>query len=217
MKAGNKEYKTITDLPESLPVIIGTSIFILPGTYIPVFIEQKKYLELIEEVLKGNKLIGILQTDNTNSKPYELGCIARITSFSEEGNGKIIISLEGVCRFKRGKLLANKNNYDIYQITPITMDFIHEEKTVDILPFINSYIEKNELDNNINNKQILNDLKKTSFDILINSLCVNGNFAPQEQQLLLEAKTIENRAQLFLALSEKAIMSKPNKKTITLH
>ena len=195
-------------------------MLILPGTYVPVIIEQKKYLKLIEDVLKDNKLIGVLQLKPNGYETYDMGCIARITSFSELGNGKTTISLEGVCRFYRLDKIETKNTYEIFSIEPIPGDFNRIEKNTDLTPFINSYLNNNGISPNLNSKTFkaeLTQFSNTPFDVLLNSLCINAGFNSEEQQLLLEANTIDDRAQLFLALSERALMKKQKNKTSILH
>lgn len=220
MKAGNIEYKQASDLPNKLPMLISTSMLILPGTYVPIIIEQKKYLKLIEDTLKGNKLIGVLQLKPEGYETYDMGCIARITSFSELGNGKTTISLEGVCRFYRLTKIDTKSTYEIFSIKPILEDFDRTKKVTDLAPFINSYLNNNGVNPNLNSKTFkaeLTQFTNTPFDILLNSLCINAGFNTEEQQLLLEADNIDDRAQLFLALSERSLMKKQKHKTYILH
>lgn len=217
MKAGNIEYKKASDLPKSLPMLFGTSVFILPGTYIPILVERTKYVKIIEEALQNDKLIGVLQINSETEEPYDIGCIARITSFSEEGNGKAVIALEGVCRFRHEQKINNNELYDVYKISPISEDFKEVKLDKDSTPFINSYFKADEVNGDMPDEKVRKELKTLPFDVLINSLCIHSHFSPQEQQLLLESKNIETRAELFLALSERATMKHQNKKNEMLH
>lgn len=215
MKAGNIEYKQASDLPDELPILTDESVFILPGTYVPIIIELSDDLELIENAFTGNKLLGILQ-----AKDYNIGCIARITSVAETGDGKTAIALEGICRFYLGEISNNYSNYPLFTIEPIITDFEKSIENLNLKPYLDSYLHNNNLHININNESYNKELQQFAnvpFDILLNSLCINANFNLKERQLLLEADTTKERAQLFLALSERALMNKQNNKSTILN
>ena len=208
IKVGNAEYKNAMDFPDALPIMIKESLLILPKTYVPLLIEDSAYIKLAEDVLNNGKLIGILQTKTPRSNDlYTIGCIARLTSFSEVGDNKVSLSLEGVCRFRCIKELETNKPYRSFMITPLQKDFvatpseIHNKYKGRILEYLEASGMLTTAEDKILEQAIIN-MTDISFDTLINSLCINADLSSAEQQLLLEAEDTETRANLLLSLSK---------------
>lgn len=210
MKAGNIEYNKALDLPDALSVIIAKSILILPQTYVPLIIHTTKHLKLIKDALKTNSLLGTLQINPTSNceAVYEMGTIARITSFSEIGDGKLSIALEGICRFYCLKKLTTHNPYESFIIKPILEDFTKEtffENNIKIKEMAQSYLNSLNLEEHELAKE-MDKFVNVPSETLVNSLCVSAAFDPAEQQMLLEAEDLAERIDIFLALNQRRIL-----------
>lgn len=214
MKVGNIEYNKALDLPDALAVIIVDSILILPQTYVPLVVHQAKYIQLVEDALKTDSLLGALQINNTSSPKatYDMGAVARITSFCEIGDGKLSIALEGICRFYSLKQLKTNKPYDSFMIKPLWQDFIKDQApsvdricSADLAKVLRSYLSTLALNEQELESELAKLLKIPS-ETLINGLCVSAGFNAPEQQLLLEAKDLSERMDLFSALNQSRAM-----------
>jgi len=104
LEAKNTRYGTVDDLPKSLPIFPLTAALLLPNGNLPLNIFEPRYLAMIDAVLAGDRMIGMVQPAITGKPSTEnglcqIGCAGRIVSFSETTDGRYIIGLEGVCRF----------------------------------------------------------------------------------------------------------------------
>ena len=109
MQVGNARYLTAADLPETVPVFPISGVLLLPGGQLPLNIFEPRYLAMLDAAMSGNRLIGMIQPAMTEVQANILperpqlapvGCLGRITSFTETGDGRYIVSLAGVCRFR---------------------------------------------------------------------------------------------------------------------
>ena len=92
------------DLPNKIPIFPLSNFIIFPKTTVPLNIFEPRYIQMVDEVMKGNRLIGIIQPKKSGElkKPnlYDVGCAGKITSFSETDDGRYLIMLNGICRFR---------------------------------------------------------------------------------------------------------------------
>ena len=97
----------INDLPNTIPVFPLSNFIIFPKTTVPLNIFEPRYIDMINDSMKSNKLIGMIQPKNSNYqiKPdlHEVGCLGKITSFRETEDGRFLIELKGLIRFKKEK------------------------------------------------------------------------------------------------------------------
>ena len=100
------------DLPNIIPVFPLSNFIILPKTSVPLNIFEPRYIQMIDQSMKSNRLIGIIQPKKTGElkKPdlYDVGCIGKITSFNETDDGRYLIVLNGICRFKINNEVTSK-------------------------------------------------------------------------------------------------------------
>lgn len=113
MVAGN--YRKTEDLPQVMPVFPLDGAVVLPGGALPLQIFEPRYLNMIDDVMAGDRLIGMVQTraggDRERPRLARVGCAGRITSYSETGDGRYLITLTGVCRFELGDELPTQTPY----------------------------------------------------------------------------------------------------------
>jgi hypothetical protein len=179
----------------------------------PLNIFEPRYLAMIDAAIAGNRIIGIIQplevapgTESPKNRATPLkqvGCAGRITAFQELDDGRMLISLTGVCRFR---LLSEVSTETPYRICRIDVtDFEN-----DLIPgYGESEVDRAALLVGLRNYMALNDLEadwdaigKAPTELLINSLSVISPFGPSEKQALLEAENLKRRAEILAALAE---------------
>jgi Lon protease-like protein len=196
-------------LPETLPVFPLSGAVLLPHARLPLNIFEPRYLAMIEDALGKGRLIGMIQPsageDNANPPLYSVGCAGRITSFNETDDGRLMIVLTGVCRFRIVVELPNTGlyrsvhpdwkNYLADLGDPDAID-IDREKLIDLLRL---YFKKN-------NIQVdWNVVQNAPNDVLLPTIIMICPLAPNEKQALLEAETFADRARMLVMLLEMAV------------
>src|ERR1700733_9515559 len=108
-------YRRTADLPQMIPVFPLDGALLLPGGDLPLQIFEPRYLNMIDDVMAGDRIIGLIQTrqggDRERPKLSDVGCIGRITSYAETSDGRYLITLTGVCRFDAGAEIAIPTPY----------------------------------------------------------------------------------------------------------
>jgi len=187
------------DLPNKLPVFPLANFIIFPRTNVPLNIFEPRYIKMIDESMSGNRLIGIIQPQKTGDlkKPdlHKIGCAGKITSFNETEDGRYLIVLKGICRFK---IVEEIENQKIFREFLIKFDEYVDDlnkKTEEIkftdlnLIFKNLKTLFNKNGYTINWKEI----EKQSLDQTINTLSMASPFSLEEKQILLETKNLKFR------------------------
>ena len=185
-------------LPEKIPVFPLSNFIIFPKTTVPLNIFEPRYIEMIDDAMKENRMIGMIQPRNSNQDIptlYDVGCVGKITSFNETEDGRYLILLSGISRFKIIKELETKKTYRKFSI-----DF---EDFLDDLNEKNEEIKFSDLELIFNNLKSFfikqgykinwKDLEKQSLDQTINTLAMASPFSLEEKQVLLEAINIYDR------------------------
>jgi Lon protease-like protein len=213
MRAGNAHYRTAKDLPESVAMFPLTGALLLPGGQMPLNIFEPRYLEMFDDALAGNRLIGIVQplfgkagTASRTPSPglCETGCIGRVASYSETGDGRYIVSLTGVCRVRLMEELSTKKAYRIFRIAPFLTDLSPDETAdqVDrpaLLSSFRAYLKANQLEAD------WRSIEQASNATLVNSMSMMSPYGPAEKQALLEAPDLKSRAETLVAITEIAL------------
>ena len=188
------------DLPNKIPVFPLSNFIIFPQTTVPLNIFEPRYIEMVDDAMKGNRIIGMIQPKKTGDlkKPnlYEVGCVGKITSFNETEDGRYLIILNGICRYKIIDEIANDKLYRECKIN--FEDYINdlnenkkEEVNISDLKFI-----FNNLKNLFEKEGYLidwKDLEKQKLDQTINTLSMASPFSLEEKQILLSTNTLMER------------------------
>ncbi|MBV1886270.1 MAG: LON peptidase substrate-binding domain-containing protein [Parvibaculaceae bacterium] len=209
-----RRYTTTQDLPATLPLFPLSGLLLLPRAQVPLNIFETRYLDMFDASLKGNRLIGMIQPDgieaaaqqdDPSEKPllYKIGCAGRITSFNELSGDRVLITLTGVARFRIIEELDTTTKF-----RQCTVDF--KEFKDDLVPGAGK--------GEISRERLMSVLKeyldthglhadwdainKADDESIVNSLSVISPFGAPEKQALLEAKTLEDRNQMLIALTE---------------
>lgn len=221
MQAGNAHYRTAKDLPETVAMFPLTGALLLPGGQMPLNIFEPRYLQMFDDALAGNRLVGIVQPvfdteRSAKGKPErglsaqsgdavcETGCIGRITSISETGDGRYIVSLTGVCRARLLEELTCKAAYRVFRVAPFLADLKADETADEVnrsalLKSFKAYLDANELEADWSSVQ------RASNATLVNSMSMMSPYGPAEKQALLEAPDLKTRAETLIAITEIAL------------
>lgn len=206
----NPVYRGPADLPHALPVFPLAGALLLPRGQMPLNIFEPRYLAMIDDALADrHRLIGMIQPDPTQGgseeKPglYAVGCAGRITQFAESGDGRYIIQLTGVARFRIEEELSVATAYRQCSVTfaPFTDDFIARkgEESVDrksVLHALTAFLEANKL------KADWEGIENAPNEALVNALAMMSPYGAAEKQALLEAPDLKSRAEILVAITE---------------
>jgi len=201
-------YRSPADLPKSLPLFPLSGALLLPRTDLPLNIFEPRYVEMIEAAMIGNRLIGIIQpeADKPKSKLMRIGCAGRITSYSEAEDGKLVITLTGICRFalKSEKKVATAFRQGNIDFKPFTIDLVTgagapSVNRAQVLDAFRQYLESNNMTTN------WDDVNAVTTEVLVNTLSLLAPYAPRDKQALLEAPDLKTRAEVLVALTELAL------------
>lgn len=209
MKAGNVSYTDILDLPDEVPVFPLTGALLLPAGNMPLNLFEPRYLAMFERALSSNRLIGMIQPrfdakENDKGEPAlcDVGCLGRITAFQESGDGRIILNLSGVARFRVLEELPGRDGYRIAKIAGFADDLDDSEeaeKAVDrdgLLQAFKAYLKANDMEAD------WDGVREASTRSLVNSLSMMSPYGPAEKQALLEAPDLKTRAETLVAITE---------------
>ena len=189
------------ELPKIIPVFPLSNFIIFPKTTVPLNIFEPRYIDMINDSMRNNKLIGMIQPKKNKVEKidepilHEIGCLGKITSFKETDDGRYLIDLKGLIRFKILKELKMNKNYRVCEISfeEYIQDLSEKKENIKftdlelIFKDLKSLFEKRGF--------IINwkALEKQSLDETINALAMASPFSLEEKQVLLEAKSLDIR------------------------
>lgn len=206
----NAVYRGPADLPVAIPVFPLPGALLLPRGQMPLNIFEPRYLEMIDDSLRsGHRLIGMIQPDTAHPGPddrpnlYKIGCAGRITQFAETGDGRYLIQLTGVCRFRVDHELSVMTAYRQCRAAyePFADDFIARKGEDDVdrktlLVALKDFLQANNL------KADWEGIEKAPNEALVNALAMMSPYGPAEKQALLEAPDLKTRAEILIAVTE---------------
>ena len=190
------------ELPENIAIFPLSNAVFFPRTVLPLNIFENKYIQLVSDCMKEQRLFGMIQPKKRSAdKPevYRVGCLGKIVSFNETSDKRFIITLSGIIRFRIKEELDNKKLYRKFNVD--YSDFINDleveknEKTSNdkknLLNKIKLFFHK------INYEVELNELNKLNFDQLISTICMISPFSIEEKQKLIETIKIEDKIKIL--------------------
>ena len=189
-------------LPNIIPVFPLSNFIIFPRTSVPLNIFEPRYLEMVNDSMKNNKLIGMVQpkiTKNIDSSIisglHSIGCLGKITGFKETDDGRYLIDLRGVIRFEIKKEINSNKKYREFEINfENYLSDLKEEK--EDLKFSDLELIFRDLKTLFEKRGFIINwkaLEKQSLDETINALAMTSPFSLEEKQVLLEAKNLNMR------------------------
>jgi Lon protease-like protein len=188
------------NLPIKIPVFPLSNFIIFPKTTVPLNIFEPRYIDMINDSMKSNKLIGMIQPKKSSNNQlipilHNIGCLGKITSFTETNDGRYLVELKGVIRFKIVREIDTSKKYREFEID--FKNFYHdlnEEK--ENLKFTDLELIFKDLKSLFEKRGFIinwKELEKQSLDETINALAMASPFSLEEKQFLLEAKNIDIR------------------------
>ncbi len=188
------------ELPNKIPVFPLSNFIIFPKTTVPLNIFEQRYIDMIDDSMKSNKLIGMIQpkisaSDNMPPELHNVGCAGKITTFKETDDGRYLIELKGIIRFQTVSEIKSENKYREFKV-----DFGEFEND---LKSEKEKLKFSDLELIFKDLKILFEkrgfiinwkaLEKQSLDETINALAMASPFSLEEKQVLLESKSLNVR------------------------
>jgi Lon protease-like protein len=206
----NAVYRGPADLPQVIPVFPLPGALLLPRGQMPLNIFEPRYLAMIDDALRdGHRLIGMIQPDTAHpalpDKPnlYRVGCVGRITQLAETGDGRYLIQLIGIARFRVQREREVPTLYRQCEVSyaPFADDFIARkgEEAVDrerLLATLSEFLKKNRL------QADWKGIESAPNEALVNALAMMSPYGVAEKQALLEAPDLKTRAEILIAATE---------------
>jgi Lon protease-like protein len=205
-----------TALCETLPIFPLAGVLLLPRGRLPLNIFEPRYLAMTRDALAGDRLIGMVQPSDPHQRMardppvYPTGCAGRITSFSETDDGRFLITLTGLCRFRIREELPPVNGYRrvVPQWDEFARDLRGERKPEfdrdRLIRGLRAYFDRHQI------KAEWDTIGSVPGDRLVTSIAMICPFEPSEKQALLEAPDLDERARLLTAIVEMAILERPS-------
>ncbi len=214
--AGNKRYASIRDLPDRVPVFPLSGALLLPSGQMPLNIFEPRYLAMVDAALAGDRIIGMIQprgespgeatADRGAHDLCEIGCLGRIVQFAEAGDGRYLITLAGISRFRVGEELTVMTPFRQCRIAAEGFSDLDDprrgEDAVDrdgLLRTFRAYLAANELEAD------WESVERASNAGLVTALSMMSPWGASEKQALLEAPDHAERARTLIAITEIAL------------
>ena len=186
-------------LPSIIPIFPLSNFIIFPNTTVPLNIFEPRYIQMINDSMKSHRMIGMIQPKKSGElkKPdlYEVGCIGKITSFNETDDGRYLIIINGVSRFKIEEEIKSENLYRSCKVS--YQNYIKDlEDKIEEFPIKDLDRIFKDLQNLFEKKGFMVDwssLKKQNFSNTLNTLSMASPFSLEEKQALLETKDLSTR------------------------
>ena len=209
------------NFPKTIPVFPLSNFIIFPKTTVPLNIFEPRYIEMVNNSMKSNKYIGMIQPkrqQNQNIIPelHNIGCLGKIVSFNETNDGRYLIELKGILRFKTIKEIKTANKFREFEVdfSNFTND-LNEEK--EEIKFSDLELIFKDLKSLFKKKGYIinwNQLEKQSLDETINALAMASPFSLEEKQILLEAESLDKRKNKISQILSTYILDDFNNTTV---
>ena len=206
---------TFSDLPEVLHLFPLGRVLLLPRARLPLNLFENRYLHMLDYALCHGRSIGIIQpsqrlkknSDSKNPNLYEIGCAGYITAFSQTNDNRYEIILKGVCRFKVISELGLKNGFrranvcwNSYEDDFRILGLKDKKKRVDFITILKKYLKK------VSINADWEAIEMSTDEDLINSISMGCPFDQNEKQALLEAKCLDERAEILISLMKMSLV-----------
>lgn len=206
----NAEYRGPGELPELIPVFPLAGALLLPRGQMPLNIFEPRYIAMVDDCLRdGHRLIGMIQPDTRKPGPedkpklYKVGCVGRLTQLAETGDGRYLIQLTGVARFRIEEELVVTTLYRQCQVTYVSFadDFVARkgEDAVNrkaVLDALSAFLKANKL------KADWEGIENAPNEALVNALAMMSSYGAAEKQAMLEAPDLKTRAEILVTATE---------------
>ena len=224
-QAGNVFYDSPRDIPAIIPIFPLEEALLLPRTQMPLNIFEDRYLAMIDYALRNDRIIGMIQPlrpqdeqDDSSIQPTQhIGCLGRLSAYGETGDGRILITLSGICRFKVKQEVSCDFPFRLAEVDceDFTEDLIEGfgQEEVDrqgVLDIFRAFLTANDMEAD------WESVEKSTNEALVNSLSMMSPYGLAEKQALLEAESLAIRAQTLIAITEMHLASEDGETPTTL-
>ena len=205
----NKPYRGPGDLPRVIPVFPLSGALLLPRGELPLNIFEPRYLGMIDDAIKGHRIIGLIQPENEAADMEKapalqsIGCAGRLTQFAETGDDRYLITLTGISRFRMVEEISAVTPYRQCRVdfSAFESDFTPREgeEAVDresVLRTLREFAEVNDVPVD------WDSVREAPNEALVNALSMMSPYGPREKQALLEAPSLKIRAEVLVAITE---------------
>lgn len=214
-----RHYGKISDMPDTLSVFPLTGVLLLPRAQMPLNIFEPRYLSMIDAAMAGNRLIGMVQPTQSEDEVLRpplsaVGCAGRITAYQETDDGRYLVTLTGICRFRVAEEPAVTTAFRQARVDyapfaddlklPAEEGFPRER----VATLLRDYLTRRDL------KVDWGSVMSAPPEALVNALCMLCPFEPREKQALLEAPGFADRVDILIALLEMSGVSAPGGNTV---
>lgn len=207
--ASNVTYHRVDELPEVIPVFPLRAALLLPRGEMPLNVFEPRYLAMVEDAIRGHRIIGMIQPDPESAEDDErpdlvrIGCAGRLTAMGETGDGRYLITLTGVARFRVIEELRVDTPYRQVRAAfdPFAADLAPGEGQDEVdrealLRTLKDYLTANSLEAD------WDGIRRAPNEALVNALAMMSPFGAREKQALLEAADLKSRAEILVAVTE---------------
>ncbi|WP_319412332.1 LON peptidase substrate-binding domain-containing protein [uncultured Cohaesibacter sp.] len=221
-QAGNAYYDSPRDIPAIIPVFPLEEALLLPRTQMPLNIFEERYLMMVDYAMHKDRIIGIIQPQEPEEDPettdspeklyapklQQVGCLGRVSAYGETGDGRVLITLSGICRFRVVKEMLTDLPFRLAEIE--CEEFVDDlteglgEDQVDregLLEAFRAFLDANDMEAD------WDSIGKSSNEVLVNSLSMMSPYGMAEKQALLEAESLALRADTLIAMTEMHLAS----------
>ncbi len=211
----NADYRGPGDLAEIIPVFPLPGALLLPRGQMPLNIFEPRYLAMVDDALAGPRLIGMIQPDGSRQGPeekpalYSVGCVGRITQLAETGDGRYILELTGISRFRVVEEMKVLTAYRQCRVDyfPFIDDFTARKGEDDVdrealLAVLSDFLKANNL------RVDWEGIENAPNEALVNALAMMSPYGPAEKQAMLEAPDLKTRAEILIAVTEMELAKK---------
>jgi len=184
-------------LPDQIPIFPLSGVIYFPKMNLPLNIFEQRYLDLVNDVIQKDKLMGMIQPKKSNKEVYKIGCLGKISDFQKSEDGRILINLTGLTRFE---VLEEKENSKLYREFKVNykkfiLDLKPKKEEIDIEPLMNkvkTFFKKNGI---LLNWQEFDKLDKSQ---KINTLSMIAPITNEEKQKLLESVSLKEKTEVLI-------------------
>ena len=207
------------NFPKKIPIFPLSSAIFFPRTILPLNIFEDRYIQLVNDSMKENRMFGMVQPKNRKGitpEVYKIGCLGKIVSFNETEDKRFIISLSGIIRFKIKNEIKKEKLYRIFEVdySEFLNDLVEEKNQIinfdkkDLLQKIKLFFQK------INYPIDYNELIKLNLHQLVNTVSMISPFSVEEKQKLIETIKIEDKIKILSEIISFSLLDFEENKTV---
>ena len=203
-------------LPNTIPIFPLSSAIFFPKTILPLNIFETRYIQLVNDCMKNNRLFGMVQPKSKKNlnEVYRVGCLGKIVSFNETNDKRFIITLSGIIRFRIEEEVKSEKLYREFKVnySDFLKDLADDQPVKvpnkDIIKKIKKFFNRNDY------LIEFNELEKLNFDQMISTICMISPFSVEEKQKLIETVKIEDKISALEKIINFNLLASSNNKTI---